>query len=350
MRKPTPAEMQKAMSAFFIMDEEPALTVLDRSTLENWSLCPFRASAQEAGKINFPAVLHTGNEVHDALSRVTRNWIESDGEFSPVQLRDELLAELRGSRPDLQPQVLEACRASAWNWASYLAANCHPGNILGFDGGEEIGKSGQLACDFEDLGVQVTSELDLLHAGPSEELLHETDYKSGHKFYTVASVAEAFQFQLHAVLVFANYPKVRGLEVTVLHTRTGQRSYRVVFDRKKVGDYTARIRMAVQAWATHRDNPPTWPTWEKCSTCEAAFLCPSAGQDIGDVARDPEGVLRQLVAAEAKRKAMVKTLAAHVDRTGKDIVADGVAFGRHKPKSDRKATAVMYEVDGEDGE
>jgi hypothetical protein len=351
-KKPTPAELKDALGSFIVLDEVP-IHVLDRSTIENAAKCPFLACAHSEGKINFPAVLHVGNEVHDALSRVSLAWIQSDGTYSPGELAEALTGELRGSRPDLQPDVIDACRASAWSWGQFLAHECHPGNILALDGGGEVDRSGQFAIDFSDLNVRATSEVDLLYSGPSPELLHEVDYKTGHKLHTAASVYHSFQFQFHAVLVFANFPEVNGLEVTIWNTRTNQRSYRVVFDRRKLPEYTARVRMAIQSHMTNvlphtlddpTDLPPTWPTWEKCSECEAAALCPAAGQDIGDVARDPVASLQRLIAAQAKVDGLAKALAAHVDATKQDIRAGSVCFGRNKPKSDRKAAAAVYEV------
>lgn len=344
MRPVTPQDRKDALRAFVDLPDDAGVTVIDRSELELWAECPFKASVHATGKVNFPAVLHVGNEVHDALSRTTRQWIETDGMIRPGELRDEVMAELRGSRPDLQPDVISAFAASAYSWAAFLAANCHPGNIIGFDGGDDLNRSGQLAIDFDELSVRPTSELDLLYSGPSPELLHEVDYKTGHTIYTAATVAHSFQFQLHALLVFTNFPNVRGLEVTVWNTRTNSRTYKVVFDRKRIGDYTARVKMAVQSWATNRDNPPPWPTWEKCSGCVAAALCPAAGHDIGDAAKDPVAVLRQLIASEAKSDALKKALTAYVDSRKTEIVADGVAFGRSKPPSNRKSPAALYKL------
>ncbi len=343
MKRPSKEEMAKSMASFIDFDI-PSVTILDRSTLEAWGQCPFRASCLDRKLIDFPAVLHIGEEVHQAISRATHQWIESDGQLSPGELRDALIAELRGSRPDVQPQVLSACAASAWNWAAYLAANCHPGNILGFDGGDDLEKSGQLAADFEDLNARITSELDLLVSTDSPELVKVIDYKSGHKIHTAADAANSFQSHCHAFLVFLNYPDVRGVEYEFWNTASNRRTYKVTLDRKRMGDYSARMRMAVQSWATNQEERPCWPSWEKCSGCEAAALCPVSGQDIGDVARDPAAALNHLIAIEAKADALRKTLAAYVDSRGQEIQAGGVAFGRNKPPSGRKPTATVYEV------
>lgn len=325
------------------IQDTPAPTVLDRSTLERWASCPWQAQAIADGRVTEQNdLLNAGNEIHDALSRTTRYWVESDGQVSPMDLQAELENDLRSSRPDVQPQVIAGMKASIYHWGQFLH-KIHPANVLGFDGGEPLNRSGQLALDFTGAGVRVTSEIDLLYSGPSIELLHEVDYKTGHLLHTAARVAESFQFQFHAVLVFANFPEIRGLEVTAWNTRTNNRSYRVVFDRKKEGEYKARVHAAVASWYQNQADPPTWPAWDKCVLCPAAALCPVSGDDIKMVASNPHGALLQLAALEAKVTAWTKALAAVVDKDGRDIEVGGVAFGRAKPR-ERKANATVYKL------
>jgi hypothetical protein len=327
--------------AFFTFDDAPRLMVLDRSTLEAWALCPWQAKAIEEHRVTaWPLLPVIGEEIHQAISRATHTWVDSGGILSPSELRDTVEAELLAARPDVQPEALEGFRASIYAWASHLH-KIHPENILGMDGGESRGKSGQLSVDFNDLGVRVTSELDLLYAGESVELLHEVDWKTGHKIHTAGDVRHSFQFTLHAVLVLEVFPNVQALEVVVWNTRTNRPTYRVEFRRERLGEYRARVRMAIQARATEYDTPTPWPALEKCEQCPAAALCPVAHEPLRDVRRDPAGAVLQLVALEAKADAIKKLLAGHVDGAGQDIVAEGVAFGRRKPSS-RKPNATLY--------
>ena len=348
MKKATPAEQRKALESLCPVEEGPALTVLDRSTIERWAGCPWAAQAIESGRVNeWRYVMASGAEGHDALSRATLTWILSGGALSPSELANELETELRGARPDVQPDVLNAARYVIWPWAKFLS-KIHPLNIIGCDGGETLDppRSGQLSLDIEGVGVRVTSELDLLYSGPSIDLLHEVDYKTGHKQWTAGDVAASFQFQLHAVLVFANFPAVQALEVTIWNTRSNDQSYRVIFERRKEPEYRARLRMALQPWWEFHgagDGAPTWPAVEKCAMCSAAALCPVAGQDVKDAVADPLAVLAQLVAVEAKAKAIDKILAAQVDATGVDLeLPDGTKFGRAYPASERKRPTKVY--------
>jgi hypothetical protein len=340
-----PAEIK----SFALFEDEPDVTVLDRSTLQNWTTCPWQAKAIEGGRVLVTSnAMASGEEGHAALSRATQFWIDSNGLMSPTDIRNCLESELRAARPDVQPEALAGVMASAWSWAQYLHA-VHPDNILRFDGGEVCDRSGQLSIDLEGLDVRVTSELDLLHAGDSIELLHEVDYKTGHQCHSASDVAHAFQFQLHAVLVFENYPHVNGLEVVAWDTRLNRRSYRVVFDRRRVHDYRSRLRMAVETRMRHFDSPPTWPTVEKCELCPAAAICPEPGEPIRDIAQSPPAVLKQLIATEAKGDALRKLLTAYVDQNGRDVTVDGHAFGRVKA-TERKPTAKVYKLATEDTE
>ena len=58
--------------------------------------------------------------------------------------------------------------------------------------------------------IMVTSEIDLLVAGISADQLDEIDFKRWKRF-TAEAIAKAFQFRLHAWLVFRHYPEVETL-------------------------------------------------------------------------------------------------------------------------------------------
>lgn len=341
--KPLTPEQRRLALKSFVEEPESNLAVLDRSTLERWATCPFQAAAVSSGRVmNSSDLTAAGEEVHQALSRVTRNWIDSDGQMSAADIKQDLLYEITGARPDVQPDAIKGVVSSAYHWARFLWS-IHPGNILAFDDGEDVGRSGQLSFDFEGLGVRVTSEIDLLYTGESVELLHEVDYKSGHKQHGVYDVADSFQFQLHGLLVFENYPEVNGLEIVVWNTRTNHRSYRVIFDRKRLPDFKARVQRAIQAYIEHQADPPTWPTVEKCALCPAAIICPAADEPMKDLAADPVGFVQRMVAIETRLEAMKALAVKHVDATGQDIKAGSVCFGRHKPPSNRKSPASLYE-------
>ena len=345
MKGLTKEEKRDALGAFFEIEDDRDLAVLDRSVLERWAECPWQARAIEDGRVKAVGVLaEAGEAVHVAFSRTIQSWIDSEGAMSAADLRNEAEWEMRGARPDIQPEALKGGMPALWAW-SKLIADIHPGNILRFDGGEDAGRSGQLAYDIPDLGVRVTSELDLLYASPSPEVVDEVDYKTGWKSHTVESIASAFQFQLHALLVFENYKDVNCLRVRVLDSRANRMSYAVPFTRNHSHSYAVRVRSAVEAYKRHHDDPPTWPTVEKCRICPAAALCPVADEPIKPASED---VLRQLIATEARADALRGILTARVDESKQDIVCGGVAFGRSKPPTKRKSPATLYDLQSEE--
>lgn len=339
MERPSKAEMAKTIDSF-IDPIESDLPLLDRSTIERWASCPWAAKECEEGRAKIVGqAAVAGEAIHAALSAVTQGWIDSNGAQSPVDLRNDLEFELRRARPDLQPDVLKGCMPSAWAWSKFLEG-VHPGNILRFDGGEGE-RCGQLAYDIPDLGVRVTSELDLLFSTPSPELLDEIDYKTGQKQHSVDDVAESFQFQLHGTLVFKNYPNVNALRIRVWDTRHNRLTYGVTFSRNRLADYEFRIRSALESRRRHWDKPPTWPTLEACRICPVAARCPVAEYPIK---AEPVELLRDLIAVRARADAIEERLSAHVDATGQDVRCNGVAFGRQKPKAERKSPATLYDV------
>jgi CRISPR/Cas system-associated exonuclease Cas4 (RecB family) len=331
--------------------DDPQLTVLDRSTLEAYLTCPFQAYAIETGKVKITNnLMAAGEEIHQAISRTVQWWIDCDGmpeEFSGRlrgAITEYLEGELRASRPDVQPQVLAGARASLWSFAEFLSG-IRPVNILHFDGGEGE-RSGQLAIDLGGLGVRATSELDLVIATESVEVLAVMDWKSGWKHNTAAEVYASFQFGLHAVLLFERYPGIAAVDVRVWDTRSNRRTYKVTFDRKREPELRDRLRMAAEAKMRYGANPPAWPTVEKCATCPAAVLCPEADDFAKEATTDPTAVLGQLIATDQRKKLLHKWLSAHVKKTGKHVVLENHAFGQHK-KTDKAPPMQVYPLKAE---
>ena len=345
MKSLTPAEKASTFDSF-AQQASPSLTVLDRSTLERYAICPAQARFLETGAVKEHAeILTVGQEVHDALSHATSAWIDSRGQMSPSELRDELETWMRSARPDVQPQVIAALKMSVWEWARYVGARNYR-DIMRFDGGEGD-LSGQLARDIDSLGLRITSEIDLLHAGPSSVVLHEIDYKSGWKKHGVTDVRDSFQFQLHWWLLADNYPDCQALQVVVWDTRIGKRTWAVEFTREDLPAIAARINSAAGQWWHFRGQAPdtrmTWPVAEKCEACPAAHLCPVADH-LGDHLSH-ENYVDWLAAAEARVAAVTKRLSEERKRRGADIVtAAGNAFGLGKPTKPRAASCKLYGV------
>lgn len=342
------ADMEAAKVALFDYDDAPALETVDRSTLQNAMECPWRAKAIADGRCNTVGILaEAGEAVHQAQGSMIRSWIDSHGAMSKTDLRMELELAVRGARPDLQPEAIKALQPAAWLLADTIY-KIHPGNILAFDGGEDVDRSGQLAYDFPDLGVRYTSELDLLYQGDCPEVLEEIDTKSGWKDWASEDIRDSFQFQSHAVLVLEKYPDAKALRVRVLDARHRTLTYGVHFQRERLYDWKVRIRSAISAWRQSQgENPPVWPTLEGCTICPASAICPVADQPIKDLATDPAAFVRDLVAVEARAESMRKLAAAWVDANKREIDAGGgVLFGRGKPRSERKATATIYSMKG----
>ncbi len=347
MDRPSHEEMEHAKVALFDYDEPTNLAVVDRSTLEGAANCPWQAKAVEDGRCSAVGVMaEAGEEAHKAFGETLRSWIDSNGAMERNDLKQDVEFAVRNARPDLQPEAIRAIQGAIWSW-SQLIYTIHPGNILAFDGGEDVDLSGQLAIDFADLGVRYTSELDLLYQGDCPDVLEEVDYKTGWKDWTTEAIRDSFQFQSHAVLALEKYPDSKALRVRVFETRSRKLTYGVYFPRERIFDWKVRIRSAIEAWrVSQQDNPPTWPTLEKCALCPAAALCPVADEPIADLAADPVAFVTKLIAVEAKAAAMSKLATGWVDANKKDIQAGDVFFGRGKPPSGRKPNATIYSLKG----
>ena len=326
------------MSSFFVDD----VKVFDRSTLETWAKCPTQAWLKETSGINSVGELaEIGEQVHQAIGRVVKHYQESGEALPPSEVKEELLSEIRTSRPDLQPEAIDAFRRSAYSFSYFLCEQ--PFNsIMRYDGGEGDA-SGQLAYEIKP-GFQITSELDLLLATVSPEQLLEVDYKTGHKQWTAEDVKNSFQFQFHAVLVFRNYEEVQSLQVVIWNTRKNIKSYTVEFKRHELQAYESRILKAIEIYEQNQNTlPDSWPTREKCAMCDVSIKCHAVDADLKEVAENPEQFLEETVRLDEIVKARKKQLSAHVDKTGRDVVTQsGDAFGNDKPATSRKPTKSIY--------
>jgi hypothetical protein len=322
------------------MDDEPA--ILDRSTLELWAECPYRAAHAELDKAD-NLVLVAGQLAHDAISHSIQNYLQSGGDMTPVMIREDLDRKLQTSRPDVQPEILSAAGRMVYPF-SYMLAGIHPENILGFDGGDHYGRSGQLAKFYGAYNAKATSELDFLMVGDSPEVVECMDYKTGWKTYDYTDVAKAFQFQMHAVLIFDKYPLVNAIKYRVWNTRSNDLTYPVLFKRQQYEAFEGRLSAAVQNWFRYKDSPPAWPIYEKCSFCPLVLACPSANAELTECEKDPQAFLKNMAAAQARLDRMEALAKSFIDKSGKDLVGDGIGYGRAAPKREVKSPAKFYET------
>lgn len=342
------------LSSFIDFGDAPETPLLDRSTIEQYANCPAAARMIEQGKVNNHSRLSaTGQAVHDAFKQTIDEYVDSRGAMQFSDLRDALFNWVSAARPDIQPDAVAAIQGAVYPWCKMIAST-NVNNILRYDGGEGDRK-GQIAHDI--CGVRLTCELDLLIASPSPEVIYLYDYKTGHKHWTEETVRSSFQFAFYSYLTLKTYPEVDAVRVKIWNTRLRQLTYGVFYNRSDVTALEGRIVGAIGAWRDYHnsDKAPAWPTVDKCCICPAAALCPVAGLDISECAANPGAFLDATNAVQETLKARTKLLAAHVKKTGEEIVGSGsLRFGVGKVSA-RKPSAKIYIddrflSDSEDGE
>ena len=293
--------------------------IVDRSTAERYCTCPLQGVLVEAGKCRdgSPAA-DSGSAVHDVISGAIAAMLRHGGWKSERvdDVREFLQAEIKKTRPDIQPDAIKGLRPSVWKLAQYLGER-NPEDIMRFDGGEGD-QSGQIAWDVDNPPARLTCELDLLTAdSPTHAVLD--DWKSGHKLWTPTDIKESFQFGTwYSTLVFLLYPDLESLDVAVWNTRFGQR-VRTTLYRQGVDWRLTRIETALlfRRLALEAAEPMTWPDGPKCARCPAIHLCPTAnGTDEANVDKDPAAFVRRLAAMDARLKAATKAAKAYVAKHG----------------------------------
>lgn len=317
--------------------------LLDRSTLEGWSICPLQARGKELGLArHVGAAAIVGQQVHDIFSACVSEYVDRRGIMDVSEVVSFLEEGAASARPDVQPDVLRALAGSRWNWAKWLVGQ-DASRILRWDGGLDD-QSGQLAAPLE--GVLVTGEVDLLLTTRFPGIVHLCDWKTGWKDWTIDDVADSFQFAVYAWLVFCNYETVNMIQVRIWKTRFGQWTGCDI-TRADILNLTSRLHSAVQVYRQYHDTVlervPGWPERDKCAICDVALHCGLADRPSRDINTDPGQFVELMAARESQLDAMREIAASWVDAHGCDIVADsGAKFGRNKPKQLRKPSAELY--------
>lgn len=307
---------------------EDFIAEVDRTTLETFAACPMQARLKRESADVVGVAAAIGEEGHKAISRTITRALDDWDMMSRSDFASMLRGELAASRPDVQPQVIDAFAPVVWSLSEYLAG-LTAAHILRYDGGAGD-LSGQLSWDVA--GNRLTAELDLLVATQSKELLRDHDYKSGRKVHDHDGILASFQLGcVHPYLVFQNYPECQILEVAVWSTRTGHRLPYVQFQRHRLPQYEARIRETIEVFARYEHAPlaevPCWASTEKCRICDVAARCPAVDRPLP---ADDGDLLRKLIAVDAHRKAVDAELQARVAKNGGESITtpDGDSYGK----------------------
>lgn len=322
--------------------EKEELVLVDRTPLDQCAECPRKQRFIATGRVlddSFAA--ESGSAVHHGIGSMVGEYVESQGAMNTSELVEFGMSIIAASRPDVQADAIKGAKASIYSVARYLTG-IHFANILRWDGGRDE-HSSQLAWDWPSLGLRITSELDLLHAGPSPQVLHIRDWKSGWAPWTVTKVADSFQFNLHAGLTFQTYPDVEAVEISIWMTRMNSFTYPVLFKRDKLHAISHRVRSAASEYAKWRTTEPektdAWPLVEKCDGCQAAFLCDCSGMPQ----TDPHEIVDKIAGLSAQLNGLVKLAEKHVRDSGEDIkTSAGNSFGLSKPKRAVKPKMTLY--------
>lgn len=334
---------------------EPPAELIDRSTIERYIECPFAGAAIETCLVeNGSLAADSGNEAHDAFAAMVWDYIASNGEAAVYELAESAVAQAQVSRPDLQPDVLEAVRAGVWPIAKDLVYRAdgqrrNPADILRYQGGTDE-RTGQIAYDITPGGPgkaaqRLTTELDLLMAGDAKDELCVTDWKTGRTDWTAAKVRAAFQFQFHSLLLFNVYPDCQRVWVRVWSPRTGGSTGWVGFTRRDADDCGHRCVQALEWRRQALAGPgeaPAWPDAERCSWCPATRYCPNAADPAPELAENPEGFLTCYAIRQIQLDKDKAALNAYVRAHGM-IAGNGWEYGE-KPPSSRAPSCELREA------
>lgn len=292
----------------------------DRSSTERCAICPFMDWAIESGKIqdiSEPATV--GQEAHRIVAEVLEVY-KIDGEG--MDLAQYLREELPKARPDIQPQVIQAC---IWLCYRFKYPRFNPWNIVGVE--KQYSTVFWEATDAEGPTI-ITQCFDLVVAGRNEESLIVQDWKSGRLRYSKDDAYNAYQTQHGCFLLFKEMPSVQEIHWTYDQTRfeTG-RTYVKLTREWDYHNFQGRIAEALRL--KQSGSKEAWPLPEKCDWCRVITICPHALKDSVDFQKDKVGHLQRHRVLKALVSKMGSTMTTYCKKTGETITANGKSW---KPK------------------
>ena len=367
------------LSALYTDPEALPPVMLDRTPLERYQLCPFGGWAVEAGFVqDVSPAADSGTEAHDVLAGGIHDYA-----MASADPREYWWNAMKQARPDVQPDVIEALKRCTWTMFQFLKDR-NPRDIMRYQGGQGE-QSGQIAWPLlpatETRGaLMVTTEIDLLLAGVSEEELLEVDLKTGHTIWTAADVKASFQFNTHSWLIFNNYPAIKYLHVRIFMTRMNAWSPTVTFTRRMAMDFAGVLLQAVEyrrrmfaladkvrehdllgdvaggsagwsamvgamdAAAKAEGFNYAWPAEKKCIQCAATQLCPCVLLPAWQLHENPVAFCEHTAAMAIAVQERLDQQQDYVEKHGNvEDVSTGFGWGC-KPKKVRKPTKTDFGV------
>lgn len=310
---------------------------LDRSTAEDYSICPFMAFAKETKLVEDESLASlSGTAVHAALAALIDAYVMGADLHTDYAMQDALMA-----RPDIQPDVLDGLRPSLWQITQCLR-DYRPIDILRYQGGagRRSGQMTRLICP----GVVGTSEVDLMLATGAPTAIEIVDFKSGHTPHSTATIRRQFQFRFHAWLAFGNYEGLQECFYSVWMTRLGHRTGLVRFDRQDADDMQWRLREIVRVREeAHAGNPACWPAADRCPSCPALRICPKADPMSMEIATDPAAFAEATFVQQCAVDAQIAALKDYVK--GHGPIEGRIAY---RVKTPQTRTTYEFVESGED--
>ena len=254
--------------------------------------------------------------------------------------------EMNRSRPDVQPDVIDACKRYLYKFAENLfftpaGYDRDPDDIVCFDGGTGQ-QSGQLACVMNEK-EGLTCEVDLLMRGETEGEMELHDWKSGRMHWTSGDVKQSFQFgTFYPYLVFRNYKHINRIHVVIHMPRKYEQTSPVTFHRDDMNAMNERLIRGLEI--ANGDCKEIWPMNDKCKLCDVLKHC-SMSQTI-KVKESGEDMLKSLIIYEAYTKEIKKELKSIVDSSGEISIinpsGETISYGSQKPKVAPKRIMSLY--------
>jgi hypothetical protein len=293
------------INEFFQIKSEPIIA--DRSSLQQCGTCPHQRNLCEKHNIQpLNKCVQVGSEIHRIVEETLKPVVEEMAcheTLSPPELAEAIVDALPMSRPDIQPEVMNAAR-----WLADMICHTPIHKIIGIE--KQIDY--ELFPGTQSRGpFMITTCIDLLMSGRESLIVY--DWKTGYKKRSNQEAKDDFQTCVIAFILWKLYPDLKTIHFFYKSTYWG--SSHDAYCRLERNEelpqlphltlemqFQARIILASQLWMNKSDE--AWPEPKKCSQCHAIHYCKYADPTAKEMTDDPQKFVDQMVVLEEKLKSM----------------------------------------------
>lgn len=274
--------------------------IVDRSTAECYATCPFQASLVTKNIKDYDSELSIiGTECHSIAERAVRQGFNERYNSDEMQtFTDDLIQQIAESRPDIQPDVINASKYLADQLCRVpierILVDQEGKPFIEYQVDAELGKAR------DGTAIIVTARIDLAYAGLNS--IHVIDWKFGYKKFTNTIAKSAYQTCHNSWILFQMFPDIETIHFWYYMPRMGLRAYTKL---QRSEEAPSMPHLTTEDCLLYRINSAVtyllenckeaWPEEKKCLWCPVVTKCPHISTSLDDIPLEATALVDRIV-------------------------------------------------------